>query len=104
MYFIPSVRTCSRLITDQSQGQKICIIGVPLNRLQPDRPGTTKWGDRSRTFSSMIKGARVQPSGKRSGQKGADGHLGTISVPFAPVCKACLITLGIRNGGGQSQL
>ena len=99
MSFIPSVRTCSRLVTDQSQGQKICIR-APLNRLQPDCPGTTKWGDRSRTFSSMIKGARVQPSGKRSGQKGADGHLGTISVPFTPVCKACLITLGIRNEGG----
>ena len=36
----------------------------------------------------MIKGAQVQPSGKRSGQKRADGHLGTVSVPFAPVFKA----------------
>ena len=83
---------------------KRSVLGVPLNKLLPDCPGTTRWGEQSRIFSSVIKGARVQPSEKIRGQKGADGHLGTINVPSAPVFKVCLITLGIRTGGRQSQL
>ena len=80
------------------------VLGVPLNKLPPDSPVTTRWGDWCRVLSSVINGARVQPSGKSIGQKGADGHLGITRVALAPVFRVCLITLGIRYGGGQSQL
>ena len=83
---------------------KRSVLGTPLNKLLPDCPATTRGEDRSRVFSSETNGAGEQPSGKRIGQKGAEGHLGTTSVPLAPVFRACLITLGTRNGGGQSQL
>ena len=83
---------------------KTSVLEIPLNKLLPDIPVTTRLGVWSRILSSITNGALVQPSGKSIGQKGAEGHLGTTKVPIAPVFKACLITLGIRYGGGQSNL
>ena len=37
------------------------------------------------------------------GQKGAEGHSGTMRVPQAWVRLACWMVLGIRCGGGHSQ-
>ena len=44
------------------------------------------------------------PSGNKIGQKGADGHCGTIKVPTALVLSPCWMNLVTRPTGGHHQL
>ena len=53
----------------------------------------------------MINGPEYNQQGKALAKKVPRTiYVGTMRVPLAPVFRVCLITLGIRYGGGQSQL
>ena len=51
-----------------------------------------------------MKSSVLWPSGYIMGQYGADGQQGRIKEPTACVLAACQMHLGIRQGGGQTQL
>ena len=52
---------------------------------------------------SLMKKLKVSPnSDRRSGQKGAENHAGTISVPRALQFFACNKTLETKGIGGQT--
>ena len=61
------------------------VLGAPLNRYEPDLSGIITNSDFVSTFTSTRHGATFPTAGNNIGQKGAEGHLGTTSVPHAIV-------------------
>ena len=79
------------------------VFGTPqLNNTDPNNPGRNE-GLWHKLGASTMKCASWPLAGQSSGQKGADGQQGTISVPFAAQTMACLITLGTSAIGGHHQ-
>ena len=80
------------------------VLGIPLNRDEPEVPGKTRDSQAGRATTSLINSAGCCLSGNNNGQYGAEHHWDTTKVLAALVAWACLKRQGIRNGGGHHQL
>ena len=80
------------------------MLGIPLNRLKPERPWRNSELHLGSSIYSTMKLAGFLPSGNKRGQKGDDTHCRITNVPLALEFSACLITLGTRCTGGHNQL
>ena len=67
-------------------------------------PGIHKGESLGKTKKSVIKEAKRPDSGAMTGQKMAEGQLGTIRVPHARNARMCLNVGMINETGGHSQL
>ena len=80
------------------------VLGTPVNNVDPALPGINSHSTFGSLQYSITNLAACSFLGNKIGQKGADGHSDTISVPWALVLSACCITLGTKFNGGHHQL